>query len=149
MSYEGNCLCGNVKFSFEYDPMMHFQCHCTMCQRAFGTTSNALVLPEDELTIDGELKRYSMTGGSGNGYHFNFCPNCGVTIYGKPDLLDGLIYVPAGLLHDKIPFKPTVELWTDDKAKWLKQAETIENSFVDNGTVERLGELLENLDQRE
>ena len=103
MSYEGKCLCGNVKFSFEYDPMMHFQCHCTMCQRAFGTTSNALVLPEDELTIEGELKRYSMTG----------------------------------------------ELWTDDKAKWLKQADTIENSFVDNGTVERLGELLENLDQRE
>ena len=42
-----------------------------------------------------------------------------------------------------------MELWTDDKAKWLKQADTIENSFVDNGTVERLGELLENLDQRE
>ena len=80
---------------------------------------------------------------------FNYCPKCGSFIYNKPDILDGLIYLPAGLLHDQIPFRPTVELWTDEKAEWIQKAKSIKASFPDNGTVERLGELLENLEQRE
>ncbi len=60
-----------------------------------------------------------------------------------------MIYLPAGLLSDQIPFAPTVELWTDNKAKWLEQAKTIKASFPDNATVERLQELLENLEQRQ
>ena len=149
MSYKGTCLCGDVKFNFEFDPMMQFQCHCTSCQVAFGTSLNALVIPEDELTVEGELNRYTKIGGSGNPLHYNYCVKCGSFIYNKPDILDGLIYLPAGLLHDQIPFRPTVELWTDDKAEWMQKAKTIKASFPDNGTVERLGELLENLEQRE
>jgi hypothetical protein len=60
-----------------------------------------------------------------------------------------MIYLPAGLLADQIEFSPTVELWTKSKAKWLPRAGSIKASFEDNATVERLVELLENLDQRE
>ena len=149
MSYSGSCLCGEVKFKFEFDPMMQFQCHCTMCQKVFGTSLNALAMPEDELSCDGELQRHSIEGGSGSGLHYNYCPKCSVIIYNKPDLLDGMVYLPAGLLADQIKFAPTVELWTSDKADWLEQAKSIKASFKDNATVERLQELLENLDQRQ
>ena len=149
MAYKGTCLCEDIKFEFEFDPMMHFQCHCTVCQKIFGTSLNALVIPEDELTCEGEIKSYSIKGGSGNPLHVNYCPNCSVVIYNKPEVLDGLIYLPAGILADQISFKPTVELWTDDKAEWLQQAKSIKASFVDNGTVDRIGALLENLDQRQ
>ena len=93
MAYSGSCLCENVKFSFEFDPMMQFQCHCTSCQVAFGPSLNALVIPEDELTVEGELNRYTKTGGSGNPLHYNYCVKCGSFIYNKPDILDGLIYL--------------------------------------------------------
>ena len=149
MAYNGTCLCEDIKFKFEFDPMMHFQCHCTICQKVFGTTLNALAIPEDELAIDGEIIKYTISGGSGDPFHFNFCPRCGVIIFNKPDLLEGMIYLPAGLLADQISFKPTVELWTDDKAEWIMQAKTIKNSFNDNATVQRLVELLENLEQRQ
>ena len=33
MAYKGTCLCENIKFEFEFDPKMHFQCHCTICQK--------------------------------------------------------------------------------------------------------------------
>ena len=56
MAYSGSCLCENVKFSFEFDPMMQFQCHCTTCQKVFGTTLNALAMPEAELIHEGEMK---------------------------------------------------------------------------------------------
>ena len=149
MAYSGSCLCGNVKFSFEFDPMMQFQCHCTTCQKVFGTSLNALAMPEAELSHNGEMLRYTITGGSGSALHYNYCPKCSVIIYNKPDLLEGLIYLPAGLLAGQIEFKPTVELWTDDKANWLHKADSIKASFIDNGTVERLSQLLENLEQRE
>ena len=149
MSYSGSCLCGEVTFKFEFDPMMQFQCHCTSCQKVFGTSLSALAMPEDELVCEGELQRYSVAGGSGSGLHYNYCPQCSVIVYNKPDLLDGMVYLPAGLLSDQIKFTPTVELWTSDKADWLEQAKSIKASFEDNGTVERLQELLENLDQRQ
>ena len=149
MKYTGNCLCGNVKFQFPYDPMMQFQCHCTVCQKVFGTSLNAIALPEDELSYEGELKVFSVSGGSGKELHYYFCPQCSIIIYNKPDVLDGMIYLPAGLLADQIEFSPTVELWTKSKAKWLPRAGSIKASFEDNATVERLVELLENLDQRE
>ena len=59
-----------------------------------------------------------------------------------------MIYIPAGVLYDQIEFNPTVELWSGNRPKWMSKAKTIIESFQDNGTVERITELLENLDQR-
>ena len=69
--------------------------------------------------------------------------------YNKPDLLEGMAYIPAGLLGDQIEFKPTVELWSGNRPNWMQKAPSIIESFSDNGTLERLQELLENLDQRD
>ena len=69
-------------------------------------------MPNDELEISGSLSNYYITGGSVNKLHYNFCPTCGTFIYNKPDLLNPMIYVPAGLLDGQLEFFPTVELWT-------------------------------------
>jgi len=148
MAYSGQCLCGNIKYSFEYDPMMHFQCHCNTCQGVWGTSLSALAMPKHELTTEGEISTHSITGGSGMGMHYYFCSNCGVKVYNEPELLGGMIYIPAGALYNDIEFNPTVELWSGNRPKWMQKAPTIIESFEDNGTVERITELLENLDQR-
>jgi len=148
MSYSGACNCGNVTFSFEYDPMMQFQCHCTTCQKVFGTSLCALAMPEEELTINGDLRRHTVVGGSGMDMHYNFCEKCGVIIYNQPEVLGGMLYIPAGLMDGQIEFKPTLELWTPHRPSWMTPAPSIIASVEDNGTVERIQELLENLDQR-
>ena len=149
MKYSGNCLCGAVSFKFPSDPMMQFKCHCNVCQKVFGNSLHALAMPQDELEISGTLSHYFITGGSGNKLHYNFCPTCGTFIYNKPDLLDPMIYVPAGLLDGQIEFTPTVELWTSQKPKNISQASSTKAAFEDNGTTDRLMEMLENFDQRE
>ena len=68
--------------------------------------------------------------------------------WNKPEVLGGMVYLPAGLLAGQIEFRPTVELWSGGRPKWMTKASTIKESFPDNGTVERIQELLENLDQR-
>lgn len=147
--FSGHCLCKSVSFKFQYDPMMHFKCHCSTCQIVFGNSLNALAMPEEELNIKGELRRYSIIGGSGNQLHYNFCSKCGVLIYNKPELLEGMIYIPAGLMKEQIEFSPTVELWSSNRPNGIEKTPTTIADFEDNGTVERLVELLENLEQRE
>ena len=65
-----------------------------------------------KLIFQGNLKSYKIVGGSGMDMYY-YCPSCSCFIYNKPDLLEGMAYVPAGLLGDQIEFKPTVELWSD------------------------------------
>ena len=64
------------------------------------------------------------------------------------DILEGMIYVPAGLLRDQIEFKPKVEIWAGSRPSWTNRPDCLVESFDDNGTIERISTLLENLDQR-
>ena len=46
-------------------------------------------------------------------------------------------------------FKPKNEIWDDYKCSWIKDDGCIQESFPDNGTLERIQQFLENMDQRE
>ena len=148
MSYSGKCACGNITFTFEHDPMMHFMCHCADCQVMFNGSFEGYAISKDELTVQGDLSTFSYSGGSGLGLHVNFCVKCSTKIYTQPDILQGMIYVPAGLLRDQIEFKPKVEIWAGSRPSWTSRPESLVESYDENGTIERISSLLENLDQR-
>ena len=147
-THHGTCACGDVRVSIAFDPLLEFQCHCSVCKLHHGTSLSALAFGEDEITIDGKIEIYSWTGGSGEIISKHYCPTCGVPIFIKPEVLGGMVYVPAGLLTPDYDFKPKVELWNDGRPQWMSQAPTIVESFPDNGTIERIQLILGNLDQR-
>ena len=128
--------------------MMHFMCHCTDCQVMFNGSFEGYAISKDELSIQGDLSKFTYSGGSGLSLHVNFCAKCSTKIYTQPEILDGMIYVPAGLLRDQIEFKPKVEIWAGSRPSWTSKPESLAESFDDNGTIERISTLLENLDQR-
>ena len=72
--------------------------------------------------------------------HYGACSKCNTSIWNKPEVLGGMVYLPAGLLAGQIEFRPTVDSGAVDGQH--AQASTI--SFAS----ERIQELLENLDQR-
>ena len=148
MAYSGKCACGDIMFKFELDPMMHFMCHCGDCQVMFNGSFEGYAISKDELSIEGNLSKFSYSGGSGLSLHVNFCSKCSTKIYTQPDILEGMIYVPAGLLRDQIEFRPKVEIWAGSRPSWTSRPESLVESFDDNGTIERISTLLENLDQR-
>ena len=59
-----------------------------------------------------------------------------------------MIYVPAGLLRDQIEFKPKVEIWAGSRPSWTSRPKSLVESYDENGTIERISSLPENLDQR-
>ncbi len=148
MAYSSSCNCGEIKFSFEFDPMLHFLCHCSTCQKIFGTSLCALTMPEHEIEIEGHLSQHTVTGGSGQDMHYYFCAKCSTIIYNKPEVMGGMAYVLAGAFAEQIEFKPVMELWVGTRPSWMSKANSIVESFDDNGTITRIQELLENLEQR-
>ena len=129
--------------------MIQFMCYYSICHQRIGTSISALAWPEHEINITRILKSYKIVGGSDMNMYYYYCPSCSCFIYNKPDLLEEMAYIPAGSLAEQIEFKPTAELWSDKRPNWMQKAPSIIKSFNDNGTLEKLQELLENLDQRQ
>ena len=148
MRITGGCFCKKIRYTATIDPKTVTICHCTDCQVMFNGSFEGYAISKDELSIQGDLSKFTYSGGSGLSLHVNFCSKCSTKIYTQPEILEGMIYVPAGLLRDQIEFKPKVEIWAGSRPSWTSKPESLAESFDDNGTVERISTLLENLDQR-
>jgi hypothetical protein len=44
----GNCLCGAVEFEIVGELRRLYQCHCSLCRKQSGSTSNSSLLIESE-----------------------------------------------------------------------------------------------------
>ena len=81
--HEGGCLCGEVRFVADTEPMRVTVCHCRFCQRTTG--SAYLVEPvfakADFHITSGVPKTYDViSAGSGKRVTIHFCPTCGARV---------------------------------------------------------------------
>ena len=62
MKHSGGCLCGNVRFDAEGEPLRVGLCHCRYCQLRTGSAFGISVyFPEDAVTdTSGELETYAL-----------------------------------------------------------------------------------------
>lgn len=148
MSISETCHCGDLEFTLQNDPMMHFICHCSDCQKLWSNSFFSYAYALDDITISGDTNTYTFTGGSGNNLNVCFCPKCATKIYAQPELIEGMIYIPSGLLKEHYEFNPKVEIFSYNKQNCLSPLIASGESFDHNGTIERISELLENLEQR-
>ena len=81
--HEGGCLCGEVRFVADVDPMRVTVCHCRFCQRTTG--SAYMVQPvfakADFHVTAGTPKTYDVISeGSGKRISIHFCGTCGARV---------------------------------------------------------------------
>jgi len=87
----GGCLCGQVRYSANEDPVFVGVCHCTHCQRQTGTAFSVLVgIPKSAMSIQGQVKTFHDTGDSGQPVERNFCPECGSPIFSDVAVMPGV-----------------------------------------------------------
>ncbi|MDF2178377.1 GFA family protein [Aliiglaciecola sp. CAU 1673] len=115
--YQGQCLCRAVTFSLQ-PPLPHlYQCHCSMCRKLSGSSSDtAMFIDKAQFAwIKGQHNIGSYQTDSG--YRSDFCQCCGSTL---PHAMQNgrQMWVPAGLLPGNIPSQVKAHLFVDSKAHW-------------------------------
>jgi hypothetical protein len=116
----GSCLCGQVRYSAEVEPMFTAVCHCRNCQKQAGTAFTIVVaIPKTALKVTGRTKTFNDTGGSGNPVYRHFCPECGSPIASDVAVMPDITFIKAGTLDDTQWLAPTMELFCASAQPWV------------------------------
>lgn len=107
---EGGCLCGDVRYAVESQPVRTTVCHCRFCQRATGAAYHiAPVFQEQDFSvIKGDPQTYThISDGSGKAIHIRFCPRCGTKLFLTLERFKGTVGVYGGTFDDTNVFAET------------------------------------------
>ncbi|MGB0955670.1 MAG: GFA family protein [Panacagrimonas sp.] len=117
----GGCLCGQVRYQSDAEPLMTAICHCKSCQKQTGTAYSALLgVPADALRVEGAPKVYQDQGlESGQPVYRSFCGNCGSPLFSDVDAFPGVRFLKAGTLDDASWLQPQVQFWCETEQPWV------------------------------
>lgn len=125
---EGGCLCGNIRYSGQADPILTIVCNCTNCQKTSGGAfSLNVAVPKGSVEFQGDLAEYrDTTTGSGKPASRYFCASCGSPIMSESAVLEGVTILKAGTLDDTSWVKPTMQCYCDSAQDWLELGEAMQ-----------------------
>jgi hypothetical protein len=113
---DGGCLCGEVRFSAEGEPVNVRICHCRTCQKAMGSPFYARAFfDESALKVTGETGRFA----SSERLDRVFCTRCGTRLFSWRKDGSG-VGVALATFDDRNAFAPTEHIFVAEKIDWLK-----------------------------
>lgn len=117
--FTGGCLCKNISYRCDAEPILMGNCHCTACRKTTGSGYAPIVeVPVESLVITGNPQWYEVETDRGSRAARAFCPTCGSTIFGRIFDLPDVAIVMAGTLDDSSWFFPTLNVWTVNAPAW-------------------------------
>ena len=120
VSITGRCLCGKVRYSTDTDPTITCVCHCHNCQKASGSAFTIVVaVPQQGLTVEGNLQTYEDKGDSGKPNYRRFCPTCGSRVMDESGAAPGWLMLHVGTLDDPSWVKPAMQIYCDSAQPWV------------------------------
>lgn len=118
-TFTGGCLCGAVRYKCSAEPVWSGNCHCRDCQKlSGGAYIPTLFVPENLVTISGEVKYYEKNGDSGHRVRRGFCPTCGSQLFGKPELVPGVLGIRAGSFDNPALYQPSMDVYVASAQPW-------------------------------
>jgi hypothetical protein len=118
---EAACSCGQLRLRLAGDPQLVSSCHCLACQRRTGAIfgSTAFFQRSQIVTTRGERRAFRRQADSGTWLTFQFCPDCGSTVFWESERLTDLVSVAVGAFADSHFPAPVRTVWTMTKHEWL------------------------------
>jgi hypothetical protein len=115
---EAACSCGQLRLVAEGEPVRISMCHCLACQRRTGSAFGMQArFPKDRVRIEGRSTEYVRVSDDGEPRTFNFCPECGSTVFYSTD--PELIAVPIGAFAEPAFPPPRVSVWESRRHPWV------------------------------
>ncbi len=117
---EGGCLCGDVRYKVDGDPLVSGACYCRDCQYvAGGGAAYGSMYPKSALTItEGEPQTYIVKADSGVDVFRQFCPTCGVHLISYNSAHADFRSIKIGTLDDPSAFTSEGSVWTSSTQPW-------------------------------
>lgn len=117
--YSGRCLCGEINYSTDAEPLFTGNCHCKDCQRSSGSAFiPALLFPEESVSIRGAAKYFESASDSGSVHRRGFCQNCGSQLFAKFSAMPGMLGIKAGTLDSTSNYVPKLDFYVASAAPW-------------------------------
>ena len=122
---KGKCLCGQIEYEITGNLSNLYQCSCTICQKASGTSkSSSLITDANGVKwIRGSELIASYT--KDNGFRTDFCSVCGSPVPNKMNI-GNYMCVPAGSVDGLIEREVVAQIHTKSTASWDKIANKCE-----------------------
>ncbi len=129
MKIDGQCHCGEIKFSAEVIPDQVIICHCSDCQSLSGSAYRTIIPAiEDTFQIlSGNPKIYVKTAEDGAKRAQAFCPECGSPVYAAPVGEGALPFVGirVGLIKQKDQLIPKKQIWCRSALDWVQDLSNV------------------------
>lgn len=124
--FAGGCLCGQVRFRIDGEPIMSGRCCCRACQKlsGAGATEN-MAFAEAAFAVEGETADHVWTADSGGLVTTSFCPRCGSPLFGKTSSMPGVKMVRAGALDDPGRYAPQMMVFAKRRHAWVPHDERL------------------------
>tara|TARA_Y100000590_G_scaffold128333_1_gene146716 strand:+ start:2435 stop:2854 length:420 start_codon:yes stop_codon:yes gene_type:complete len=129
----GGCLCRKITYSFNESAVISAShCHCTDCQKSTGSgKATILMVTNEALEVQGDLKFYTVTGTDGSHISRGFCEDCGSPLLSLIEEVENLRLIKAGSLDDSSWIRIDSSFWSSSARHWSPVDETLP-SFTQN-----------------
>ncbi len=114
----GSCLCGAVSFEIDGRISDIYQCHCSFCRKATGSSGISVFLSSGTAfswqSGENSVQLYK----TASGYRSVFCNTCGSRLP-DPNPDESTFWVPAGLVDEPdLGVKVGAHIYVGSKATW-------------------------------
>jgi len=117
--YQGQCLCGQIKYEADAVDQKMGHCHCSMCQKfhgaAFSTYASTAKQNFRWLSGESELRVYLAE----NGTKRKFCGSCGSSLIFESADDNGLTEFALATLDASPSLNPDAHIYLSTKVDWL------------------------------
>lgn len=119
VKYAGQCLCGEIRYEADGEPLFAGNCHCKDCQRSSGSAFiPAMMFRADDVVIAGAVRYFAHAAGNGHTHERGFCPRCGSQLFTRLSRLPGVLGIKAGTLDDASHYVPQLDFHAASAAPW-------------------------------
>ena len=124
MNYQGQCMCGEIRYELTGEPKVVALCHCSDCRRSAGAPAVSWAMfDEPALTVtQGKPKTINSSGAAMR----SFCGNCGTGLfYRNAENLPDIVDIQTATLDDPNALAPRVQIQVAERLEWMNHLDEL------------------------
>jgi len=117
------CQCGQLTITVGGTPRLVGACHCQACQRRTGSVVGVVAFFENGQVSErtGKSSTYRRIADSGAELTYQFCPDCGTSLYWSRSTMPDVTAVAVGGFADAEFPGPSRVVWAEHRHDWLDE----------------------------